>query len=208
VPNGVSSDFGASGSSGRAVRASLGIADSDVVVGFVGSFQPFHGVDELVRAFSDAATTSRSTLLLVGDGPGWEATRGVVEQLGIGDRVHMVGRVPHTEVPAHVAACDLTVLPATAQYTNPMKLYEYAAAGKPSIAPRAPGVLEIVSDEDDALLFDPADTGSMTRCLQRLVDDRDLRERLGRHARNGSGAYTWESRARVLVDAITARAGG
>jgi len=208
VPNGVPDDFGAAGAAGRVLRRSLGIADGDVVIGFVGSFQPFHGVDELVRAFAAAGIASKARLLLVGDGPGWSATRSVVEELGVGHRVDMVGRRPHAEVPAYVAACDVTVLPATAQYTNPMKLYEYAAAGKPSIAPRAAGVVEIVSDGDDALLFDPLEMGSVQRCLQRLVDERDLRERLGRHARGRSGEYTWRSRADALVRAILAPAGG
>jgi glycosyltransferase involved in cell wall biosynthesis len=207
VPNGVASGFDDSDAAGRAVRRSLGFADSDVVVGFVGSFQPFHGVDLLVRAFSDAGIASRARLLLVGDGDGLSATREAIDELGIGHRAHLVGRKPHAEVPAYVAACDVTALPATAQYTNPMKLYEYAAAGKPSIAPRAPGVLEIVHDEEEGLLFDPTEAGSMATCLRRLVDDRDLRERLGRRARTRSGDYTWRSRAGVLVDAIRARAG-
>jgi glycosyltransferase involved in cell wall biosynthesis len=116
----------------------------------------------------------------------------------------MIGRIPHAEVPAYVAACDVTALPATAAYTNPMKLYEYAAAGKPSIAPRSPGVLEIVSDEAEALLFNPNDAASIAICLRRLVDDPDLRERLGHHARRRAGDYVWSGRARALVDAIVA----
>lgn len=205
VPNGVDPAFFSAAADGLARRRALGITEAEVVIGFVGSFQPFHGVDELVRSFALSATSERARLLLVGDGDGLQECVETADGLGLTGRVLFVGRVPHHEVPSYVAASDITVLPKTAPYTNPMKLYEYLAAGKPSVAPRQAGVARILTDERDALLFDPADEQALACALRRLVDDPALRSALGRNASESGVAHTWRRRADALIEAILTR---
>jgi glycosyltransferase involved in cell wall biosynthesis len=202
VPNGVDPAFFSAAAEGRARRGALGITEAEVVIGFVGSFQPFHGVDELVRSFARSGASDRARLLLVGDGDGLRECVETANRLGLTGQVLFVGRVPHQEVPSYVAASDITVLPKTAPYTNPMKLYEYLAAGKPSVAPRQVGIARILTDEHDAVLFDPADDRALACSLRRLVDDPALRLTLGRNASESGAAHTWRRRAATLMEAI------
>lgn len=203
IPNGVDRRFLSSDLHRSERRRALGIRDDEVIVGFVGSFQPFHRLDQLLDAFAELQTATPTRLMLVGDGENLAATREHATRVGIADRVIFTGRVPHDEVPSYVAAFDIATMPPTAAYTDPMKLYEYLAAGRATLAPRQLGVLEIV-DETRCVLFDPGSESSMTAALQQLVDDSSLRASLGARAREVGAEHTWTSRAADLAAVIDA----
>jgi glycosyltransferase involved in cell wall biosynthesis len=112
---GENGDSGANGGNG----ALGGNRAGEAVVGFVGSFQKFHGVDLLAdMALRVAALRPRVRFLLVGDGPGAAAARRCLAPLG--ERVVTTGAVPHAAVPGLVAAFDIGVLPATSFYACPL----------------------------------------------------------------------------------------
>ncbi|HVC62938.1 MAG TPA: glycosyltransferase family 4 protein [Acetobacteraceae bacterium] len=168
--------------SADAVRRRLGLGD-DPVIGFVGSFKPWHGMDMLLSAFAVVARQRPAArLLAVGDGPMLEAARHRVQAEGLAACVVLTGKVPHDEVPAHLAAMDLTVAPYTPQadfYFSPLKVMESLASGRPVVAPRVGQLTTLVTDGETGLLYPPGDVDALAACLLRLLDDAPLRHRLG-----------------------------
>jgi len=197
VPNGV--EVGAfEGVDGRALRAQLGLG-ARCVLGFVGSFQPWHNVELLMRALARLADPSFH-VLLVGDGPAREATLEAARRLGVADRVTAVGAVDPGRVAELIAAFDVGVLPGTNDYGQPMKLLEYAAAGRACVAPDMQPVREVLEDGVTGLLFPPGDCPALAAALERLARDEPLRRRLGERARRCIPPdASWRERARTLL---------
>lgn len=200
VPNGV--DLGSLRTADRsAERRRLGI-DDRIVVGFVGSFQPWHRVDLLVEAM---ATLDRLPLhlVLVGDGPGRERTRAAARRAGLEGRISELGPVDPALVPRLTAAFDIGALPGTNRYGHPMKLLEYAAAGLPVVAADLPPVRDVLRDGETGLLVPPGDAAALAAAIRRLTADPELRRRLGRSARARiTESSSWRGRARGLVEGL------
>lgn len=206
VENGIDSRFCAGAVDGARRRAEYGIGGDETAIVFVGSFQPYHRVDLLIEAFARIAPVGPAKLLLVGDSSLSERAKSLAKAHGIDDRTIFAGRVPSTDVASFVAAADICVMPATNDYGNPMKMYEYMALGKPVVAPDKPPIREIATHDVDALLFPQDDVAALSAALKALIDDGGLRQRLGARTRERVSDCTWLDRARALQDAIV-RAG-
>jgi glycosyltransferase involved in cell wall biosynthesis len=87
-----------------------------------------------------------------------------------------------SDVAALMAACDIFVLPAPAEPFG-LVLIEAMAMGKPVIAAAAGGPLEIVADGETGLLFEPGDAASLAAAMRRLLENPDLRQRMGQAGR-------------------------
>lgn len=184
-----------------AVRARLRLADR-VVVGFVGSFQPWHRVDLLVEALARLSPRPPLHLLLIGDGVGRRHALELARRSGLAERVTAPGAVSPEAVPELLAACDIGVLPATNGYGHPMKLMEYAAAGLATVAPDVPPARDVVDPEVTGLLFPPGDVAALGASIARLAVDLRLRRGLGTAARRRAGGASWRKRAQMLSTAI------
>lgn len=199
VPNGVNvkSFEMADGSSWRAAHR----LQEGCVLGFVGSFQPWHRVELLIEAVALLAAGSRIHVMLGGDGPGLESVLSTAASRGVSS-VISVGPVPADAIPSLLAACDVGVLPHSNPYGDPMKLREYAAAGLPSVAPDLDPVRQVIEHNVTGLLFPLGDAESLAAALARLIADPALRRRLGEEARRRSVAgSSWIDRSRALVAA-------
>lgn len=202
VPNGV--DLAAYDRTDReAVRRQLGLTGRRVI-GFVGSFQPWHRVELLLEAVAPLVDRHPVHLLMIGDGSERARAMDTARALGLGPHMTAVGAVRPSEVPALVAACDVGALPASNDYGHPMKLLEYAAAGLPAVAPDLPPVRELVRDGITGLLFPPGNALALSQALARLVSHESLRRRLGARARaEVADSASWRARARLLVGRVT-----
>jgi len=109
--------------------------------------------------------------------------------------VTFTGVVQREEMAAHVAAFDIALQPAVVDYASPLKLFEYMAQAKPVLAPASANINEVLSNGEDALLFN---AGEFESALTRLIDDASLRARLGAAARETlvKRDYTWAGNAR------------
>jgi glycosyltransferase involved in cell wall biosynthesis len=199
VPNGIAAEaFTRAAHRGRRPPELEGIC----VVGFIGSFQPWHRVDLLIDAVAALPAACRIQVVLAGDGPGLAAVLDRAVKSGIRDRVAAVGAVPANEVPALLSAWDVGVMPHSNPYGDPMKLREYAAAGLPSIAPDLAPIRDVVEDGVTGLLFRPGDLDALARSLAGLAADEPFRRRLGDEARRRAFASgSWTERARSLLRA-------
>ena len=175
------------------------------MIAFVGSFQPFHRVELLVEAFAGLPPETPGRLLLVGDGVTLADVRARVAGASLQARVVIAGQVAYDRVASYVAAADAGVLPATEDYTNPMKIVEYLAAGRPAIAPRQRAVADLVVDGDNGILFAPGDVAGLRAALRSFIDDGKLRRRLQEHAaRSPAREQTWTRSAAKLAAALSA----
>lgn len=119
-----------------------GLVDDRRYLGFLGSLSPWQGLDVVVRGFADVAATHADVdLLLAGDGPCRAALETQARALGLAGRVHFLGRVPHAAVAAVMACFDVALMPThSGAYVeigrSPLKLREYAAAGRRILAAR------------------------------------------------------------------------
>ena len=95
----------------------------------------------------------------------------------------LTGFVPPREVPTYVAAADILVLPtsasiAYANYTSPLKLFEYMASGRPVICSNLPVITEILENRRNALFFEADDAPSLTAAVNELARKPELRSQL------------------------------
>jgi glycosyltransferase involved in cell wall biosynthesis len=168
---------------GQSVRQRHRLEDA-VVIGFTGSFTKWHGLDLLVGAFALVARdVPRLRLLLVGDGPKRPEAEARVRELGLEARVVFTGRVPHAEIPEHVAAMDIGVMPQSNPFGSPMKVFEYQAMARPVVAPRFQPLEEAMEPDVTGLLFEPGGEAGLAAALRALAEDPDRRRAMGEAGR-------------------------
>jgi glycosyltransferase involved in cell wall biosynthesis len=187
------------------VRARHGIADGQVIVGFVGWFKKWHGIEFMIDAFSSTnLALSEAVLLLVGDGPAMESLRELVEHRNMQHRVRFTGPILHEKIPEYLHAIDIAVQPAANEYCCPMKILEYMAVSKPILAPRQENICEILP-HGAACFFTPGELESFADNLLSLVRHEPLRRELGLqgHAVLWSRGMLWTKNAEAVVHLIT-----
>lgn len=121
-------------------------------------------------------------------------------------RVRFLGSRPYHELADNMAAADVLVLPnsgkfdISARYTSPLKLFAYMTSGKPIVASDLPSIREVI-DDTSAYMVLPDDPAALAESIGRALSDSDARVRAGR-AQNLVNGYTWEQRARRILDAV------
>ena len=211
IANGINEAHFAGALSPQAAKAALGKDwKHALVLGFTGFVRDWHGVDRVLHWMADGRAPVQTRLLVVGDGPARPDLEALATRLGISPCVRFTGVVPRDQVPAYVAAFDIALQPAVVPYASPLKLFEYLALGKAIVAPAQPNITEILTDGDNALLFDGAAPGGLEAALTRLCADAALREQLaaGAAASITRQGLTWRANAqRVVALAHAARNG-
>ena len=205
-PNGVDpSPFQVSETVRRDRRRQLAMSDDDVAIGFVGRFYVWHGLDTLGEAaMRFLSERENSRLVLVGVGPYRENILRTLAPWG--DRVTAPGIVPHHDVPTLLGACDILVsphAPIDGFIGSPVKLFEYLASGRAIVASRLEQLADVITHEETGLLVTPGVPEELADAIIRLIDDSDLRIRLGAHGRDEAFAkHTWQSRMHAVLEAI------
>jgi len=202
LPNGVDARWlMADGGLGARKHADL---KNCFVIGFVGSFKPWHGADFLLAAFEDFHRIEPSChLLLIGDGPLKSNLHDRARQAGLEKAVTFTGVVAHEDIPRYLATMDVAVAPYPAIgdfYYSPLKLFEYMAAGRAVVASRTGQVAQVINHGVSGLLYEAGDRAGLVNCLYRLAENPTFREELGRNARSASQAFTWERNAARVVE--------
>lgn len=176
-PNGVDLElFGAPPPPDRALAARLGLDDAEVI-GFIGSFYDYEGLDDLVEAMPALVQhRPRAALLLVGGGPMEEALREQATRSPVADRIHFVGRVPHQEVERYYSLIDILAYPRKSMrltdLVTPLKPLEAMAQGRLVAASNVGGHRELIEDGVTGLLFPPDDPSALAEALAGLLQDR------------------------------------
>lgn len=210
-PNGVDVERFRPGIGGDKVRKELGLETDETLVGFIGTFGPWHGVLVLAEAIKLVPKEARVRFLLVGSGALRNDVEQVLREAGMEDRVILTGAIEHHRVPALLDGCDLLVSPhvpledGSEFFGSPTKLFEYMAMGKGIVASRLGQIGEVLQDGRTALLVEPSNVTELSEAIQRLVESPQLRDRLGQAARREAIAkHTWKHNAQRVLDAYHA----
>jgi PEP-CTERM/exosortase A-associated glycosyltransferase len=184
------------------------------VVGFVGSFAAYEGLDLLLEAMARlTATKSDIVLLLVGGGRAESDLTAQVRRLGLGGSVVMPGRIPSERIPGVYALVDVFAYPRYSlrltELVTPLKPLEAMATGKALVASDVGGHRELIQHGHTGLLFPAGDASALTAALGRLLDDHELRHALARE----SSAWvrrtrTWDATMAAYADLYARALGG
>ncbi len=174
VPNAVDPDqFQFDTPEDPALRESLGLVGKKVV-GFVGSFYAYEGLDLLLQALPAVLQrVPEIHLLLVGGGPQAERLRDMTRALQLSDHVTFVGRVPHSEVKRYYDLIDVLAYPRIdirlTDLVTPLKPLEAMAQGKLLVASDVGGHRELIKDGETGSLFKAGDPRALTDAVVSLL---------------------------------------
>jgi PEP-CTERM/exosortase A-associated glycosyltransferase len=185
--------------------------DGKQVIGFIGSFFRYEGLDLLVEAVGRlSANRSNIALLLVGGGNMETQLRQQVERLRLGEIVLMPGRIPHDHIPGVYALMDVLAYPRYSvrltELVTPLKPLEAMAMGKAIVASDIGGHRELIQHGHTGLLFPPGNVSALAEALARLLDNVDLRRRYERQANAWVRANRSWDRTTAVYSEIYARA--
>jgi colanic acid/amylovoran biosynthesis glycosyltransferase len=141
------------------------------------------GHDTTIRAVARLLDSRRGVRLrIVGGGPERAALQSLTEELGVEGAVEFAGSVSEEEVIRFLRAADAFVL---ASRVEPLGVayMEAMALGMPTIGTNTGGVGEVITHDYDGLLVPPEDDERLAAAIARLMDDPELRRRLGSNAR-------------------------
>jgi glycosyltransferase involved in cell wall biosynthesis len=175
--------------------------DGGPVIGFVGTFAPWHGLDLLVQAFARVAKRfERAMLVLVGDGPERKRVEQLVASSGLEAKTIFAGTVGYAELPRYVGAFTVGVMPDSNDYGSPVKVFEYMGCGKPVVAPDYAPLREVIQHGQEGLIFRRRDVDALARCLEDLLADPDLARSLGDRGRQlVVTRRNWAANARAVL---------
>lgn len=182
-------------------------ADSPLV-GFCGSFRPWHGLDELLDAFQIVVEerVPEAHLVCVGDGPQRSSFEDSAQRRGIGDRVHITGQLPQSEVAHWIGDADVAVAPYPDLdhfYFSPLKIFEFLALGLPVVSARVGQIPDLVPHARRGYLYSPGDERGLADAMSHLLEDRDEARRIADAGHQWVlENATWEKRVEEILRRI------
>jgi glycosyltransferase involved in cell wall biosynthesis len=190
VPNGVApsdvaySDDPAGYGSQAAVRRDLNLPKGPLIL-YSGHFEPSEDTMFFCRSATLVAERSRASIVLIGDGPDIDEVREFFsERRSVG--VHFFPRLPHEQFLKVVYACDIATFPCPNTDLNRSKcsarVIDYMMMGKPVVMSAVGQAEEYLVDGESGMLVPPGDETAFEARLQMLLEDTELRARLGRNA--------------------------
>jgi PEP-CTERM/exosortase A-associated glycosyltransferase len=188
-PNGVDLElFGSPAPADAALASRLSLTGKDVI-GYIGSFYDYEGLDDLIAAMP--LMQNDAHLLLVGGGPMEQALRAQSEASAAANRIHFVGRVPHDEVERYYSLVDILAYPRKkmrlTDLVTPLKPLEAMAQGKLVAASDVGGHKELIRNGDTGTLFAADNPASIAQAIDGLFANR-------------AGWASMRDRARQFVD--------
>ena len=180
------------------------------IIGFIGSFYRYEGLDLLINAFAKVAENdSKVLLLLVGGGEMESELKQLISTLGLEGRVVMPGRIPHERVPGVYAMIDVLAYPRypmrLTELVTPLKPLEAMAMGKVLVASDVGGHKELICHNKTGILFKAGSADALAAELSGLIADDERRETLQQQGLKWVKEHqTWEKTTAVYRDIYAA----
>jgi len=194
----------------RAIREALGLGES-IVVGYVGTFSDWHGIEELIKASVKVLKLYPKVQFLM-VGPYFERAMKLAKNHKVLDSFVFTGPVPYAEVSKYINAADVLVAPYNPLKSelrrkygigSPLKVFEYMACGKPVITTRVNPITRIVEHGETGLLVSAGDFKALAEAIVRLIENPRLAERIGKAAREEvEKNYSWKTFAKKLANIL------
>jgi len=160
---------------------------------FVGRASPEKNLSEAFAGLKDCPSPDWS-FSVIGDGPQLPRWKKEAEELGLGARVEFSGWKPKEDMPRIYKDCDVFIFPSTSE-GMPNAVLEAMASGLPIVATRIRGNEDLVEHEVSGFLYEPGDRNALVSSLTRLVNNGDLRRRMGQAARCRAEMFSWKRTA-------------
>jgi rhamnosyl/mannosyltransferase len=161
---------------------------------------PYKGFEHLVRAC--ASLRSNGLVLIGGDGPLRGGLEALIRQLGVQDKVKLLGRISDREVELYMHACDVFCLPSV-QKSEAFGIVQLEAmrAGRPVVSSRirGSGIDWVNQDGVTGLTVEPVDPEALAQSLDRLLGDPQLAVAFGA---NGRRRYEAQFTARQMAERV------
>lgn len=175
----------------QSLLSKLGIGQNTPVIGYIGSFQDYEGLDDLIAAceiLSDRKPDLDYRLLLVGDGPYYKQICDLAKKSSVKDKIIITGRVPHSLASEYYSVVDIAPFPRKSwpvcEMVSPMKPLEALAMEKTVLVSSVKALSEMVVDGETGVIFDKGSVPSLSQTLLDLIVDPVKRVRLGKNARS------------------------
>jgi glycosyltransferase involved in cell wall biosynthesis len=163
---------------------------------YVGGWEERKNIPFLIEAFAQAQLGDTELVLAGGGDDRATALRDVAADLGVAERVRLVGEVPDQELPTLYAEARCFVYPSRHEGFG-LQLCEAMALGCPTLAARATSLPEVLGHGGDT--FDPEEPAELISLLERVIRDEAYRAELADRATDRSRAFSWERTARATV---------
>lgn len=174
IPNAVDiENFEPGGQADESLKSQLGLSGC-TVLGFIGSFYAYEGLDLLLQALPAILRGQPEVrVLLVGGGPQEVALKAQAQTLGLSDQVIFTGRVPHAEVTRYYDLVDVLVYPRHSmrltELVTPLKPLEAMAQGRILVASDVGGHQELIRDGETGFLFKAGDADALAQTVLKLL---------------------------------------
>jgi glycosyltransferase involved in cell wall biosynthesis len=186
----------------HAVFTSAQTTAPEPTIAYVGRLRRYKGIDLVMRAVAKLVSEGVDVrFLIVGQGDDSDRLAREAEDLGLGNHVSFRGFVSEEEKVRILRSAWVNVYPSPKEgwgITN----VEAAACGTPSVASDSPGLRESVLDGETGFLVGHDDVDAWAAAIRRLIEDADLRLRMGRLALQHAERFTWEATAGELEDIL------
>lgn len=202
LPNAVDIDLFRPQNPSADLKARYAIDTQAKVIGFVGSFYPWHGVDFLIETYNEIISEyDRVFLMLLGDGQMSERLMKHVREIGLEKKVIFTGRIQHDILPEYIALFDIGIMPDSNDYGSPMKIFEYMAMEKPIVAPKLKPIEEVIENGREGVLFTRRNKQELKLALLQLLKNAELCRSMGKAGRaKVLRNHTWELNVKKMLD--------
>ncbi len=193
------------------IRQQRGWAEDDVVLISVGRLAKEKNFATLITAVAPVIRKNRPVrLVILGEGEERAGLEALAAELGVAERVNLLGTIPFDEVPNYLKAADIFCF-ASITETQGLVTLEAMATGLPVVAVDATGTRDAVADGVEGLLT-PNEAEALTAALTKMVEDETMRQKMAETAVHKANEFDIQKLAKRLVqvyeEAIEARKAG
>lgn len=207
IPNGTNTDLFKPMDTGAA-REKLNLSKSGSYICFVGAFQAWAGIENIINSAPVVLRECPDTrFIFVGDGALRQELNNLGGKLGIADKMIFTGMVPYQEVPLYINASDVCVCSGADNSRNrrvgggsPLKLPEYMACARPVVISSVVELSKDVTDSGSGLAVDMGNPDELAKVFVSLLKDEELRKKMGERGRQiALEKYSWLNVAERIV---------
>jgi len=206
IPNGVDTNkFDPEKYDKQLMKKKLGLREK-TILGYVGSYKTWHGVDIAIRTIEMMAKTTKMSyhLLLIGNGEGFDRIKAQIEEKNLTSGVTQIDSVAHEEIPQYIACFDYALMSypdMKSFHGSPLKMFEYMAMGIPVVATAVGQIKEILRHRETGILVYPPTPENYVKAILDADQDPERLRRIGTSARRLIvEKYSWLKNAEKIIE--------
>lgn len=181
-------------------RSGVHLDDAAIVLGFVGSIFPWHGVNLIIKAVARLRQKGKNVqAIIIGDGTIRQELEALAGSFHLTDEIRFIGSVAQSDTFAYTELCDILLMPKSNAYGSPVKIFEYALSAKPCIVPNTSPVTEVFVHERDGWVVDSS-LNAIVSAIEAILDSPQKAEKCAHHWHNKViSKHTWRNNACVAL---------